>query len=301
MLQGRGILNMGPGMLVYFLKGFEGLDMNNRIIFLDIDGTLTKAGSSEPSPSALWAVRRAREKGNLVFLCTGRNYDMLKPLLRYSFDGFVGSAGAYVMCGHQVICDRSMMAGQRDCAVELLKEKGIFYTLECKENSYTDSGFQTFLQQPASKRTGRLPRHRQNTETNFHIFPISEYKGEPVYKISVVSSARETMMEVKRDLGEDYHFWIQDSDGSGMTNGELKRNDTDKGTGILEICRFLQVPLEQTVAFGDSMNDVEMIKTAGLGVCMGNGCIQLRDVADDICGIVEQDGLAVAFEKYGLV
>lgn len=276
--------------------------MKNRLIFLDIDGTLTEVGSCIPPSSALGAIRRAREKGNLVFLCTGRNYIMLKPMLCYSFDGFVGSAGAYVMCGGQIVCDLPMLTEQTERAAEILRENGIFYTMECKEGSYTDGGFKKFLRQHiADKGNSELLRWREGNEKKYHISPISEYKGEPVYKISVVGTTRESMIEAKKALGEDYHFWIQDSNEDGITNGELMRNDTDKGTGILEICKFMQVPVEQTIAFGDSMNDVEMIKTAGFGVCMGNGTMCLRELADDVCGTVVQDGLAVAFEKYGLV
>lgn len=276
--------------------------MKNRLVFLDIDGTLAEAGSCIPPSSALGAIRRTREKGNLVFLCTGRNYAMLEPMLCYSFDGFVGSAGAYVMCGSQVICDRPMLREQMEHAVEILRENGIFYTIECKESSYTDGGFKKFLRQHMEdKGNSELLRWREGNEKKYHIFPVSEYKGEPAYKISVVGMTRESMIEVKKVLGEGYHFWIQDSNENGITNGELMRSDTDKGTGILEICKFLQVPVEQTIAFGDSMNDMEMIKTAGFGVCMGNGAMHLRELADDVCGTVEQDGLAVAFEKYGLV
>ena len=64
-----------------------------KLIFLDIDGTLTEPGSNMPPESALRAVREAREKGHYVFLCTGRNYDMLSPLLSFGFDGVVASCG----------------------------------------------------------------------------------------------------------------------------------------------------------------------------------------------------------------
>ena len=82
--------------------------MKKRIIFLDIDGTLTEPGSNEPPRSALWAIRKTQEKGNLVFLCTGRNYDMLYPLLQYGFDGVIASSGAYIRCGDEVIYDCPM-------------------------------------------------------------------------------------------------------------------------------------------------------------------------------------------------
>ena len=66
---------------------------NTKLIFLDIDGTLTVPGENVPPESALEAIRKTQEKGNKVFLCTGRNYAMLKPLLKYGFDGIVAGAG----------------------------------------------------------------------------------------------------------------------------------------------------------------------------------------------------------------
>ena len=70
--------------------------MEQKIIFLDIDGTLTEPGHNEPPESAIWAVKKAQEKGNYVVLCTGRNYAMLSPLLSYGFDGVVASSGGYI-------------------------------------------------------------------------------------------------------------------------------------------------------------------------------------------------------------
>ena len=55
--------------------------MNKKLIFLDIDGTLTEPGSNTPPESALRAIRAAQKNGHLVFLCSGRNYAMLSPLL----------------------------------------------------------------------------------------------------------------------------------------------------------------------------------------------------------------------------
>ena len=79
--------------------------MNKKLIFLDIDGTLTAPGSNVPPQSALDAIRAAQAQGHKVFLCTGRNYDMLRPLLAYGFDGAVASGGGYVFMGDQVLFD----------------------------------------------------------------------------------------------------------------------------------------------------------------------------------------------------
>ena len=125
--------------------------MNRKIIFLDIDGTLTEPGKNVPPESALKAIKSAREKGHAVFLCTGRNYDMMKPLLAYDFDGFIASSGGYVQCGDEVIYDCPMTEEQRVLALEVFERNGVFRTVECNEGSYTDEGFKNFLRENAEK------------------------------------------------------------------------------------------------------------------------------------------------------
>ncbi len=82
--------------------------MNGKLLFLDIDGTLTEPGYNVPPASALEAIKKAQKNGHRVFLCSGRNLAMLKPLLSYGFDGYVASAGGYVVCDGTVVFDRPM-------------------------------------------------------------------------------------------------------------------------------------------------------------------------------------------------
>lgn len=62
--------------------------------------------------SAVEAIRQARANGHKVFLCTGRNLRMTKPLLAYGFDGFVCSAGGYVGCDGKILVDLPMEPAQ---------------------------------------------------------------------------------------------------------------------------------------------------------------------------------------------
>ena len=59
--------------------------------------------------------------------------------------------------------------------------------------------------------------------------------------------------------------------------------------------------LEDTIGFGDSMNDLEMIETVGYSVCMANGSSALQAKSDMVCPAVEEDGLYTAFAKLGLM
>ena len=86
--------------------------MEQKLIFLDIDGTLTEPGKNVPPQSAVSAVCQARKKGHKVVLCSGRNYGMLFPVMQYGFDGLAASAGGYIEYNGQVVYDCPMTPEQ---------------------------------------------------------------------------------------------------------------------------------------------------------------------------------------------
>lgn len=273
-----------------------------KIIFFDIDGTLTEAGSNVIPESALRAIRAAQAKGTLAFLCTGRNYDMLSPLLKYGFDGLIGSSGGYIECGGKVIYDCPMTEEQRVRAMGILKEHGVFRTVECRDGSYTDEGFKQFLREHAQEGgNSELLRWREQIEKSLNILPMEQYHGQPVYKIVIMSESEEQLEIPRKVLAEDFNFCIQAPDRFGFTNGEVVNRKFDKGKGVKRVCEYLGIPVEDSVAFGDSMNDLEMMETAGLSICMENGSERLKELADDICPSVSEDGIYKALEKYQLM
>ena len=98
--------------------------MDKKLIFLDIDGTLTPAGSNTPPESAMKAVKLAQAKGHKIFLCTGRNPAMLAPVLALGFDGAVAGAGGYVFTSDEVLFDCPMEGANlfRPPVTEISKE-----------------------------------------------------------------------------------------------------------------------------------------------------------------------------------
>lgn len=281
--------------------------MDRKVIFIDIDGTLTEPGSNIPPASALKAIKAAQANGHLVFLCTGRNCGMLLPLLKYGFDGAVASSGGYIQFGDEIVYDCPMTEEQRDRALKVLRKNGVFCTVESREGSYTDEGFKEFLRKKGAEGgNSELLRWREQVEKSLNILPMQEYKGEPVYKIVIMCQSRGQLVEPQRELDADFHFCIQEEDAfaaynDGLINGEIVNRRFDKGKGIERVCGFLGIGMEDTIAFGDSMNDVEMIEKAGLSICMENGSSKLKSLADEVCPAVTEDGLYRAFEKHGLI
>ena len=276
--------------------------MNKKLIFLDIDGTLTEPGKNIPPESAVEAVEMARRAEHKVFLCTGRNYGMLKPLLKYGFDGLIASSGGYIEVEKKVIYDHPMTKEQEQRAMDVLAQNQIFCTIECRDGSYTDERLKDFLRDNQDKsENSELLRWREQIEQSLGIRPMSEYKGQPLYKIVMMALSRESLENAKKILGKDFAFCIQETKGHTIHNGELICTDYDKGQAVERVCSYLGYTVKDTIGFGDSMNDLEMMETVGISVCMQNGSNALKNIADYVCPPYYENGIYEAFQRYQLL
>ena len=98
-----------------------------------------------------------------------------------------------------------------------------------------------------------------------------------------------------------FRFVVQDVFGDTTTvNGDVMYTAVNKGQAVRAVCQALGAPLSDTIGVGDSMNDLELIQTAALGVAMGGGSPELARQADRTCPSVEEDGVAQLLEELGL-
>lgn len=227
---------------------------------------------------------------------------MLYPVLQFGFDGLVASAGGYIEYNGQVVYDCPMTPAQQARVLDVFKESGIYRTIGGRNHSYTDEGFKEFLAEDVqSEANSELLRWRIQIENELDIRPMSEYDGEPIYGMAFMSRGAERLKKPMQVLQEEFDFCIQDQDTCGIVNGELSSKAFDKGTAVKRLCGYLKISKENTIAFGDSMNDLEMLQAAGIGVCMANGSPSLLKIADIVCPPVDEDGLYSAFEKLELL
>ena len=111
------------------------------------------------------------------------------------------------------------------------------------------------------------------------------FDGAPAYKLILMSPSMKNLDLCRPALEEEFQFCIQD-----ITEHYVR-----------QICEHLCIPIENSIGFDDSMNDKEMLETVGLGICMANGNEQMKQLADDVCPAVTEDGIQKAFLKYHLV
>ena len=281
--------------------------MKQKLIFLDIDGTLLPPGEMTVPASAVEAIRQARANGHKVFLCTGRNLRMTKPLLAYGFDGFVCSAGGYVGCDGKILVDLPMEPAQVEGLREVLGRAGAECTLEARDDTYGGirmiERFAHLFPRKPGQLNSEAERWCKTMEYGMTIRPIEEYHGEPVYKVVFIAPNEACLAEAKQ-LYEDQFIFCESRLGdnpSAIVNGELINRKFNKGTGIKAICDELGCSLADTIGFGDSDNDLTVNEVAGIGIAMGNGEQCAKDAADWVADAVDASGLAHAFERLGVV
>ena len=264
--------------------------MTRKICFFDIDGTLWDRQNRIPE-SAVSAIRRLRESGHAALICSGRSRSYIRhpDLLSIGFDGIVSGAGTMFEYGGKVLWNRVLPPGDVLKAVEASLALSFTPLLEGVETTCIDpEGF------PIPEYYDKLSRELGDT-----LEPLSRRWGawDDISKLSVIAKEGEADMERLRELvGDTFDFLVHAS-----WLAELVPPGVNKGTGLVEACRLLGADPKDAVAFGDSANDLDMLRAAGVGVCMGNGTDSLKKEADLVTSSMEEDGIEQALITLGLI
>ena len=82
---------------------------------------------------------------------------------------------------------------------------------------------------------------------------------------------------------------------------DVIENGYSKAEGLKRLCEYYGVDLKDTYAFGDSMNDYEILVEAGTGIAMGNAREELKAAADYVTTAIGDDGIWNACVHFGLI
>lgn len=274
--------------------------MNTKYIFLDIDGTLVGRDALIPE-SAKEAVNRARENGHKVFICSGRaRCEMHEDILSVPVDGIVGSAGAYVELDGKMIYHRPMTEAMNTRLLNYFGSREMAIFLETNEELLVnDIGLEAMR-----KYVEYCESHREPYDKAFFGLakPLSQVECPEKLAVNKLLYVTKTYNpeDIKKDLQSE--FTVVDSAITLPGNsGELSELHMHKGNGINIIVKHFGASLEDTIGIGDGENDLEMLRTAGVAIAMGNANPILRDIADFVTTDVDKDGIKNAFIQYGLI
>jgi Cof subfamily protein (haloacid dehalogenase superfamily) len=270
------------------------------MLVMDVDGTFTPPGGYIPPESAVRAVTGARELGHKVFLCSGRNYGMLEPIHKYGFDGGIASCGGYVYAGDKVLYDCPLTEEQKNKVMTLLSDEGVFLSIEGKDNAYSDVRARDFLTDGIN-RNNYLLSMIEAVWIGLGPKPLTEYDGCPLYKVVFTCNDRAQIAPAEAALGDELQFIVHDFSEPGCVFGEIINRKFDKGRAVRVVADALGFDMADTIGFGDSNIDIEMIEAVGTSVCMENGSDFLKERSDIICPSTDNDGIEWAFRKLGLI
>jgi Cof subfamily protein (haloacid dehalogenase superfamily) len=256
-----------------------------KAIFFDIDGTLLDClnGITDITPRVEKAIRELQEMGHYIFIATGRPYAFLnEPLLNFGFDGFVLTNGACVKVKEKSIYKECINKEFIKALIHNFEQLNIQYILQGETYSYIKDDFKKLhsFYDPFS-----IPK--KYLEGNYNIEEVD------IYKIEMFCDDQKGI-DYCISLGNEDFDYVHNMDSSF----ELYSKKNTKASGILKVLEFLDIPIENSYAFGDGKNDIEMLSTVGCGIAMGNADDDVKSYAKKVTDTVQNDGVAVGIEKH---
>ncbi|PRR82162.1 HAD family hydrolase [Clostridium vincentii] len=257
-----------------------------RAIFFDVDGTLLDClnGISDITPRVKKSIRELQANGDYVFIATGRPYAfMSEALLNFGFDGFVLTNGSQVTIKDKLIYNDPI---NKDFVKELVnnfERLSLQYILQGKLHSYMKENcrelYSFFDSCSISRKYIESVYDIENVDT-YKIEMLCKNKKDVSYCLSLANSNYDCIQDLERDHFEFYS----------------KRNT--KATGILKALDYLNIDIENSYAFGDGTNDIEMLSTVGCGIAMGNASDEVKSYAKKVTDTVHNDGVALGIEAF---
>lgn len=244
-----------------------------KFLFFDVDGTLYDSNKQLPQ-SAKEAIFKARESGHEIAIATGRAPFMIRDILEeLQIDTYVTFNGQYVVYQGEVIYTNQI---PNDTLTEILQFGAQydhpFVFLNEREMIATANGYEQIEE---SLNTLQYP---------YPAIDKNYYLHSPVYQTLLFSNQQEQTLYEKQFPAVQFVRWHPYS-------CDMLPNGGSKAYGIKKLMEHIEGSLEDVIAFGDGLNDVEMLSEVGLGVAMGNGHEKAKQAAAVVAGHVDENGL----------
>ncbi len=271
-----------------------------KYLFLDIDNTLYSGKSGKVPASAIQAIRQARENGSFVFLCTGRSRAEASRYLDYPVDGFIFSSGSRCEIGGRVIYDHPIQKEQIEAIAEQIRSFGMGVLLGGAKRAYLDAKCYADVENYFSRPEADPETRKKDMEEN-GMFPMElRDPGDPIYKMGASISHSETFDPLRAVLPEPFRL-IQTLSSPEGDFGDISDGSIMKSDGIRRIMAYLNADMKDTVGIGDSGNDIDMIEQCAVGIAMGNGNEEVKQIADWVTTDIDEDGIWNAFRYLNVI
>ncbi|MEH7097054.1 HAD family hydrolase [Neobacillus vireti] len=257
-----------------------------KVLFLDIDGTLVTP-DNRIEESTKEAVAQVQAKGIEVFLATGRPLHEIDDLAsQLNIRSFIGYNGANAVHKGEDIFQEPLEPALIKRYLTIAEEHNhdaVLYTN--KENLFTD------LQEPFIQKFIEVFHFHKNQRYTPDIEPA-------ILGITMINLRTEDVSLYENEPG----IHLSQVNVEGLTDCyDVIRDKINKGYGIQTLLNYLDIPKESSIAFGDGMNDKEMLQAVGESFAMGNGHPDIFKYAKHRTTDVTDSGIYNGLKTLGLV
>ena len=271
-----------------------------KLIALDLDGTLLNSDKQLTQQNAQ-ALACAAARGIEIVPTTGRFFSGMPevirslPYLHYAIT--INGAAVY-----DVRCDADIARAEipLPLAVEIMRYLDTLPVIyDCYMNNWGWMTRAMQLRADAFAPDEHYLRMIRNLRT-----PVDDLKsylletGRDVQKIQLFLTDPALRLTLLRQLGGQFEGLCVSS--SVPNNIEINSTDANKGEALRKLAARLGLDISQTMAFGDGLNDLSMLRAAGVGVAMENACPEAKQAADYVTGSCDESGVAAAIERFCL-
>lgn len=269
-----------------------------KMIALDLDGTLLDR-NLEVSSENLLAINTAHQRGVKVLIATGRTFDSLPQQIRN-----LAAIDYTINCNGSMIMDKNKaeILYQKNIPIErieaLLKEFASY-------NCIVEIAFRNVLYVQEID----LERQLEFFPEEYHEYVLKTKKSLPDYsdiRSRFPEGANKLLLffsdpDERAQFQQKYRAYEDLTvSASSTSNIEINAAGISKKQALLKLAERFSIQPEEVLAIGDSLNDLEMIQWAGIGVAMGNAETPVKEAADFVTGSNQNDGVALAINQFVL-
>lgn len=260
------------------------MKLNNiKAAFFDMDGTIVSFTTHKISDKDIAAINKLRESGILVFISSGRDKNNIMKVLDNTLevDGFVSMNGNLNVIGDEIISEHFMDEDDVRFIVDASKRLNFALSLFTREGVYLNKvddnvhAVHDYVEVP-------IPKVADFNKLDLtKIFQMNTYTARAFDDEHLVPYVKNTV----------FKRWNDDF-------ADINSKKTSKLKGINEIIQKLGIDIKDTISFGDSENDLEMIKGTGVSVAMANAMPVIKNAATYITKDCDESGAAYFIENY---
>lgn len=244
-------------------------------VFLDLDGTLMVKNKIPPENKA--AIADARSRGHLIFLNTGRSMACIPPHVTQSiaFDGIVAGMGSHITCRDTVLRSEVIPMPLLQAVTDYFNQKQYPCIYEGEDRMI----YARLTAPPTMPNVFYL-----SDQDHF----ADRFRGVRITKLTLPIQLTAEDLAFVDDAFTAYQH---------ETYAEIVLKGCSKADGMRRVLDHLDLDKAHSIAIGDSANDEDMLRAAGISVAMGNATEPVKTLCDHLTAAAVDAGVAAALEK----